>query len=136
MIARMRGSLRFVVPALAAFACSQSEPQPTVPPLAAPVPATQPAPSSFEKISLHVGMQREKAEDVIAAALGKKDSEYSPYGNNLRGGTVEYVDAAGYTLEVVYKPGASAPWVVGSNGVAEHYPPIDEAVISFRVYRK
>lgn len=79
-------------------------------------------------------MDREVVETQIAAALGK-DSTYSPYGNNLRGGTVEYTDGE-LVLEVVYKPGATAPWVVGSSGVAEHRPPVDETVISFRTYRK
>ena len=110
--------------------------RPAPPPPVLAVPATKPAPASpFDRISLHAGMQREQAENEIAKALGKERSEYSPYGNNLRGGTVEYTDGTA-VLEVVYQAGTAAPWVVGANGVAEHYPPTDEAVISFRTYRR
>lgn len=90
--------------------------------------------TSFDKIDLPVGTPREEAEKRIAAALGKP-STYSPYGNNLRGDTVEYTDGT-IVLEVVYKAGTPAPWVTMPDGGAEHYPPVDESVISFRYVRK
>ena len=91
--------------------------------------------SVFDTLQLTPGMPRAEAEAAIAHALGKERGDYSPYGNNLRGGTVEYKDATGAVLEVVYKAGAPAPWVQRPDGVAEHYPPVDESVISSRVIR-
>jgi hypothetical protein len=45
----------------------------------------------------------------MVAALLKTKMAYSPYGNSLRGGNVEYQDG-GWVLRVSYKAGAPAPW--------------------------
>lgn len=102
------------------------------PDAAAPDAALPPSP--FDGIALRAGMPREEAERVIATALHEQ-STYNVYGGNLRGGTVTYSSGA-FALDVRYKAGMPAPWVVGSNGVAEHYPPVDESVETFRAYRK
>lgn len=114
---------------------SQRAPQPPPPPMPdAHAASTTP----LDKLALPAGMTREAAEHAIAAALGKERSDYSPYGNNLRGGIVQYSDPTGAViLEVTYAPGSPAPWVIPPNGgPAEHYPPVDESVISFRILRK
>ncbi len=91
--------------------------------------------SKLEKISvlLQVGMPREKVEKLVTETLAIENN-YSPYGNNLRGGVVEYKDKQ-WILEVTYNPGSPAPWVINKQGVAEHYPPVDETVKSFRLYK-
>jgi hypothetical protein len=126
-----------------AFSCSHSAPQPQPPPQpqlhsqSQPDAASDSNKSPFDTLELSAGMTREQAEKSIAVALGKERSDYSPYGNNLRGGTVEYKDATGLIiLEVIYAAGTPAPWVTRPNGVAEHYPPVDESVISFRTSRR
>lgn len=85
-------------------------------------------------IELKVGMSRSEVEKRVAAALGT-ESGYSAYGSNLRGGLVAYRDGM-WTLNVIYKPGTPAPWVVNQDGVAEHLPPIDESVLSIDVKRE
>jgi hypothetical protein len=76
-------------------------------------------------------MNRERVEDQVAALLRKQKS-YSPYGNNLAGGTVAYRDGD-WILEVVYKAGAPAPWVTLPDGSAQHYPPVDETVLEYKI---
>lgn len=124
------------------FACPpSSSSSPHAPPAleqSKAVPPQQSAQASpFAEIDLPVGLPRERAEQAIATALGNAEATYSPYGNNLRGGTVEYTDATGkFVLDVTYQAGVPAPWVTRPDGVAEHHPPVDESVISFRSYRK
>lgn len=91
--------------------------------------------SKLEKISalLHAGMLREKVEKLVAETLAIENN-YSPYGNNLGGGIVEYKDRQ-WILEITYNPGAPAPWVINKQGIAEHYLPIDETVKSYRLYK-
>ena len=76
-------------------------------------------------------MEREEVEEQIDAVLGKPNT-YSPYGNNLRGGTVQYRDGI-WVLEVVYKAGAPAPWVQNEDGTAQHYPPVDETIMEYKI---
>jgi hypothetical protein len=98
--------------------------------------AASQTPQGFDGLELRAGMTREEAEKAIAISQGKERSEYSPYGNNLQGGTIEYVDPkTAAILEVTYKAGAPAPWVENASGVAEHYPPVDESVLTFRIRR-
>lgn len=79
-------------------------------------------------------MKRERVEDGIDALFGRA-KQYSPHGNNLTGGTVEYRDGD-RVLEVVYKPGAPAPWFETPDGTVTHLPPVDETVESFRLVRR
>lgn len=88
----------------------------------------------LDHIPLSIGMERSKVEKLVANALGST-SNYSPYGDNLMGGVVEYAEDS-CVLEVIYKPGTPAPWVINSEGVGEHLPPIEETVISFRLHEK
>jgi len=90
--------------------------------------------SKLTHLQLEVGMERARVEELVANALGTTKN-YSPYANNLRGGVVEYSEGS-CVLEVTYRSGAPAPWVINAQGVAEHYPPIDETVISFRKHEK
>jgi len=85
----------------------------------------------FKTLALTVGMKREKVEDQVAALLGQQRS-YSPYGNNLTGGAVTYRDG-NWTLEVVYKAGAPAPWIRLTDGSAQHYRPVDETVLDYNI---
>jgi len=87
--------------------------------------------SKFETLHLKVGMNREQVEEQLEVVLGKK-SDYSPYGNNLLGGTVQYREGV-WILEVTYKSGTPAPWIINKDGIAEHYPPIDESVLDFSI---
>lgn len=82
-------------------------------------------------LPLQAGMKRSDVEQKVAALL-EKPSAYSAYGNNLRGGIVEYRDAA-WLLRVTYAAGTPAPWVIGPTGVAEHWPPKDETVLSYEI---
>ena len=90
--------------------------------------------SKLESIPIEIGMKREKVEEMVAQALGIAN-EYSPYGNNLTGGVVQYSEAS-KVLEITYNNGVPAPWVINQDGVAEHYQPVDETVQSFRFYKK
>ena len=76
-------------------------------------------------------MNREQVEEQVAALL-ETQSTYSTYGNNLIGGTVRYSDGD-WILEVEYKAGAPAPWIIGEDGKAQHYPPVDESVLAFKI---
>jgi len=89
--------------------------------------------SRFSTLDLKVGMRREQVEEQVAVLLDKQKT-YSPYGNNLRGGTVEYRDGA-WILRVNYKAGVTAPWVQNSDGTVEHLPPVDETVIEYEIER-
>lgn len=91
-------------------------------------------PSPLQRLELKAGMNRLDVEKAIAKALNKELS-YSPYGNNLRGGKVHYHDAK-VRLSIVYAPGSAAPWVKNKEGVAEHFPPIDERLESFTFKKK
>jgi len=92
-----------------------------------------PTTSRFHSLELKTGMNREDVERQIAVLLGQQET-YSPYGNNLSGGTVQYPDGD-WILEVTYKTGAPAPWVETADGGAEHLPPIDETVVEYRIER-
>ena len=83
------------------------------------------------KLPVKVGMARSEVETMVATALGKQ-SDYSPYVNNLVGGTVSYADG-GWALVVTYLQGTPAPWVINAQGVGEHYPPQEEKVEQFKV---
>jgi hypothetical protein len=93
----------------------------------------QEATSRFKTLELTVGMNRAKVEDQIAVLLGKQKS-YSPYGNNLKGGAVNYRDGD-WVLEVIYKSGSPAPQILLPDGSAQDYPPIDETVLEYKIER-
>jgi hypothetical protein len=81
-------------------------------------------------LNIEKGMTRSEVEEKIAKALNKPDT-YSPYGNNLKGGTVKYRDDK-WVLEILYKAGVPAPWDAGG-GKTKHLPPVDETVQSHRL---
>ena len=87
--------------------------------------------SRFTTLDLKVGMNREQVEEQVAALLETR-STYSTYGSNLIGGTVRYGDGD-WILEVEYKAGAPAPWIIGEDGKAQHHPPVDESVLAFKI---
>ncbi len=95
--------------------------------------SVQLASSRFDKLELKVGMNRQKVEDQVNTLLDKK-TIYSPYGNNLKGGTVRYRDE-NWVLVVEYKAGAPAPTFVNNDGNRQGYPPIDEKVIAYLIER-
>ena len=111
--------------ALFILGCSQSEPIPK-----ATEPA-QPEKSRFHSLELKPEMNREDVEKQISALLDQPQ-KYSPYGNNLRGGTVQYPDGD-WILEIKYKAGAPAPWVENPDGSMQHYPPMDETLIEYKI---
>ncbi len=78
-------------------------------------------------------MSGEEVEARVADLL-QRANEYSPYGNNLTGGTVRYLDGD-WVLVVVYRPGAPAPWVEAPDGSIRHYPSTDETVLEYRIER-
>lgn len=89
---------------------------------------------TLQDIQLSIGMDRAAAEELIARHL-KTTSQYTPYRSDLATEeTVTYSDGS-VVLEVAYSPGTPAPWVINTEGVAEHYAPIDATVKSFRTYR-
>jgi hypothetical protein len=89
--------------------------------------------SRLHQVEVKVGMERQKVEDQIAALLART-TKYSPYGNNLLGGIVEYRDGD-WILRVTYKAGAPAPWVKSSDGAMQHLPPMDETVVEYKIER-
>ena len=95
--------------------------------------AVQPERSRFESLELSTGMSRTDVEKQVGILLGQ-EKLYSPYGNNLRGGTIQYRDGD-WVLEVKYKAGAPAPWVKNPDGTMQHYPPIDETVLEYKIER-
>ena len=90
--------------------------------------------SPLAKIRISVGMPRSEVEQLVAKALSSKFT-YSAYGNNLKGGLVEYLDGS-TVLAVTYNPGAPAPWITTEEGKMKHYPPVDETVAAYRLYSK
>ena len=93
----------------------------------------QPETSRFHNLDLKAGMNRKDVEKHVSALLGLQQ-RYSPYGNDLRGGTVQYRDGD-WVLEVKYKAGAPAPWVKNPDGSMQHYPPMDETVLEYTIER-
>lgn len=91
------------------------------------------AESRLHRVELKVGMERQKVEDQVARRLARQ-SQYSPYGNNLQGGVVQYRDGD-WVLRVTYKAGAPAPWVKAPDGTMQHLPPIDETVLEYKLER-
>jgi len=83
---------------------------------------------------LRAGMNREQVEQQVAAILGAQHA-YSPHGNNLQGGTARYRDGD-CVLTVTYKAGAPAPLFIDDQGQGGHYPPIDETVLEYRIFRR
>ena len=90
-----------------------------------------PQQSRFHDLDLKPGMNREDVEKQVSTLLGQPQN-YSPYGNNLRGGIVQYPDGD-WILEVKYKAGAPAPWVENPDGSMQHYPPMDETLIEYTI---
>ena len=90
--------------------------------------------SALATVNISEGMPRKEVEELIAKALLRK-SDYSAYGNNLLGGVVEYIDGD-TVLEVTYKSGAPAPWILDAKGNVQHSPPADETVFSSRLYSR
>ena len=107
--------------------CSQSQPVPE------PTEAAQPETSRFHGLDLKSGMNREDVEKQVFALL-QQPQNYSPYANNLSGGTVQYPDGD-WVLEVKYKAGVPAPWVETPDGSMQHYPPVDETLLEYSIRR-
>ena len=78
-------------------------------------------------LRIEAGMNRSVVEEKVAALVGTR-STYSPYANNLQGGTVSYRDN-GWVLQVTYRAGAPAPWVQRQDGTVQHLEPSDETVV-------
>jgi hypothetical protein len=116
-----------IAPVLLLLACCTRQPP------VEPDKAARPAVSRFHSLELEVGMERQKVEEQVASLLSRQN-RYSPYGNNLTGGVVEYRDGD-WVLEVTYKAGAPAPWVETPDGSMQHLPPIDETVLEYRIER-
>ncbi len=89
--------------------------------------------SLLHQVELNVGMERQKVEDQVARLLSRT-KQYSPYGNNLLGGIVDYRDGD-WVLHVTYKAGAPAPWVKTLDGAMQHLPPMDETVVDYKIVR-
>ena len=85
----------------------------------------------FAQLSVEVGMPRLALETRLADLLGKVNT-YSPYANNLPGGTVSY-RSRDCELRVTFAPGAPAPRVVVAGGGSAHLQPIDETVLNHEV---
>ena len=77
------------------------------------------------------GATRTALEQKVATLQGTTSS-YSPYANNLRGGTVLYRDGS-CALKVLFAPGAPAPRVAVPGGGTQHFQPLDETVISHEI---
>jgi hypothetical protein len=88
----------------------------------------------FNSVQLEVNMPRLEAERRISAAIGEP-SNYSPYANNLSGGTSKY-ESRNCTLTVTYAAGAPAPTVSTQDGGTVHMLPKDETVLNFELTRK
>ena len=82
-------------------------------------------------IDISEGMSRTDLEARLAKVSGRT-STYSPYANNLPGGTVEYREGR-CVLTVVYRAGAPAPLVRAGPGRVEHLSPKDETVLTHRI---
>ena len=107
--------------------CSQSQPVPE------PTEVAQPKASKFDSLDLEVGMKRTRVEEQVSTLLGKPMT-YGAYGNNLRGGTVEYRSGE-WVLQVEYRPGSPAPTIRRPDGTRHTYEPIDETVLAYKTYR-
>jgi hypothetical protein len=81
---------------------------------------------SVDKLGVKQGMPRMEVEQRIAEIRGEENT-YSVYRGGLQGGSVEY-RFGNCVLTVAYAPGMLPPWVIGSDGVAQHLAPIDESV--------
>lgn len=79
--------------------------------------------SLLNQIELNVGMDRQKVEEQVAKVLSRPN-QYSPYGNNLTGGIVQYPDGD-WVLEVKYKAGSPGPLVKTPDGKVQGYPPVE-----------
>jgi len=90
--------------------------------------------SKLAYLDIKVGIERARVESIIAEALNT-ENKYSPYGNNLQGGIVQYTDGR-FILEIKYKAGAPAPYIKDKQGNAVHFPPTDETVESIKFYKK
>ena len=123
----IRKGILSIVTVLFLFGCS---PQQSA---TGPEEAVQAETSRFDSLELRIGMSRKQVEDQVAVLLGTRKT-YSPYGKNLKGGIVHYRDGD-WVLEVVYKAGASAPWVRNEDGSMQHYPPVDETVMEYKKTR-
>jgi hypothetical protein len=88
----------------------------------------------FSSVRLKVNMPRLEAERRISAAIGETNN-YSPYANNLSGGTAKY-ESQNCTLTVTYAAGAPAPMVRTQENVIEHMAPRDETVLKFELVGK
>lgn len=66
-------------------------------------------------------MNRQEVEDKVSAIYFPK-KPYSPHGNNLKGGVVQYSDG-NWILEVLYKSGAPAPLVKNPDGLMQLFLP-------------
>ncbi len=93
-------------------------------------------PGTLQNIPIEIGMPRAEVEKRVADAL-HTESTYNVYeGSTVNvDQTITYTDGVG-TLEVVYNHGSPAPWVTNASGVAEHYPPVDQTVKSFKYVPK
>ncbi|MBA3037006.1 MAG: hypothetical protein FP814_11005 [Desulfobacterium sp.] len=89
--------------------------------------------SPLANLDIQIGMERTKAENIIAQAL-KTKNKYSAYGNNLRGGIVKYNDGR-FILEIKYKAGAPGVLFVNDQGNTQGFPPVDETVESTKFYK-
>jgi hypothetical protein len=87
--------------------------------------------SRFNGLDIKVGMNRDDVERKVAVLLNTQKT-YSPYGNNLSGGVVQYRDGQ-WILEIRYQAGSPAPWIKNADGTAEHNPPVDETVIEYKI---
>jgi hypothetical protein len=90
--------------------------------------------SGFSTLDLKPGTPRSTVEKQLADLLGKPNA-YSPYGNNLQGGVVQYRNGD-WLLEVTYKAGSPAPTIINQDGKTEGYPPIDETVIDHKIRKR
>ena len=84
-------------------------------------------------LEISKGMPRLAVEQKIQDALGIKPT-YSPFANNLVGGTAKYEDE-GCTLIVSYARGAPAPFTRTADGKTVHLPPHDEEVLAVELVR-
>lgn len=86
-------------------------------------------PPRLVTLNVAVGMERAEVEARYAKLLGRK-SDYSPYNNSMTRCVILYRDGD-WVLEVTYKGGAPAPWIVNDDGSAMHMPPVDNKVEAF-----
>jgi hypothetical protein len=85
-------------------------------------------------VDLKEGITRKEAEAKIAEVLGRR-SDYSPYSDHFKGGTVLYREGD-WLLRVTYSEGMAGPYVINGKGIVEHLAPIDETVLSYELLEK